>query len=261
MSTLIVSLVSIIFLARYYSVLNSDVYKTLPKKRRDNARKGFVEMAVGLFLANFVAILVAKPVPIVTLVIAVIYFAFIVFLTVNVKIWTEYVQVYDDKGRKVFDDYGYEQKEAVKDKGRSVKTLFTIWCLSVPMAVCVVYAKASLAGANFLNPLKTLKGFLWAFILPLIVVAIIAVVHFLRISGVVLRFADWLIGDDDEDETEEESPARETPSARTANDEYEDIYSNSPRWYQQVNWVYVGCAVFVIAVIVVCGIILLNEFV
>ena len=127
------------------------------------------------------------------------------------------------------------------------------------MAICVVYAKASLAGANFLNPLKTLKGFLWAFILPLIVVAIIAFVHFLRISGVVLKFADWLSGDE-EDEYEEEPPARETPSARTANDEYEDIYSNSPRWYQQVNWVYVGCAVFVMTVLVICGIILKKTF-
>lgn len=77
-----------------------------------------------------------------------------------------------------------------------------------------------------------------------------------------MTIGDWLKSDDDDDDYEIEEPAEpsNSTSIRATNDEYEDISSNSPHWYQRANWIKVGCVAFVATVIVVCSIILLNEF-
>ena len=260
MSVLICSAITLIFLGRYYSVLNANIYKTLSEKSKKSARRSYLVMAGGLFLTNFIAILVAKPVPYVTYVLVTLYLIFIIILTLSVKIWVHNIPVYDKDGKKEKDDYGNDKTVSVKDKALCMKILFAVWCLTIPSALCMVYAKASLAGTNFSNPLKTVKGFLWTLILPLIVVGIVALIHYLRISGIVLKFGDWLEGDEDETSEDEEEPCdhREDPDQRDIySDSSLDPNSKSNSDSFSIWWEKNGVIAVVAGILVVCAVICL----
>ncbi len=260
MSILIVSVISIFFIYRYYCALNT-IYKTLPKTRKNNARKYFAMMAGGLLLANIITAAVSKPKPIIAGILATLCIAFVVSLIIKVKIWTRQVPAYDEHNNKIYDSKGDVVTTGVKDKKLCAKTLFAIWCLSIPTAVCLVYAKASLAGSNFSHPIKTLLSFFWVFILPLVVVGLVAFVHYSIISGLAMRFADWFEGDSeaDEEEPDEEPDHRETSTT-------EDIYSDSSldpnsiaNWWKR-NWVIVIVAVLLVVCAAVCCHIILHTY-
>lgn len=250
-STIIVAIISIFFSAKYYFLQREEIYPNYEKRIRKSAKKACFQMAAGLIVANIITTLVAKPAPILAIVLAFVYFAFLIFLTINIKMWNEKVPVYDDNGKKIEGEF-----EEEPDKILAVKQLFSVFCLGIPMAVNTALAKAFLVGNNFTHPWKTIKELIWFFIFPLLALVVISIVQYLRIRGYFPRFAGWLSSDDEDDEPETPS---NTQTTRTT-DEYEDIYSNS-RWYQRINWIYVGCAIGLAVVAIVCVIILINEFV
>ena len=254
LSTIIVTVLSVIFAGRYFTVLNNNVYSR-PEfaARKKAAKEAAFKMLAALIVANILTNLVTMPKSkiffVIALILALIYFAFLLFLIINVKLWNDEVPVYDEDGKKKKDkETGEELKELEPNKWLAVRQLFAIVTLGIPMAVNCVYAKAAIAGLA--NPWKTIKGFLWAFALPLIFLVIASLIQFFILSNGLTTVGEWLMGKTDD------APDRPTRAA----DDFEDISSRSP-WYQRVNWPIVGSIAGVITVAIICGILLMKTFV
>ena len=257
MSTIIVTVLSVIFAGRYFTVLNNNVYSR-PEfaARKKAAKEAAFKMLAALIVANILTNLVTMPKSkiffVIALILALVYFAFLLFLIINVKLWNDEVPVYDEDGKKKKDDETDEElKELEPNKWLAVRQLFAIVTLAIPMAVNCVYAKAAIAGLA--NPWKTIKGFLWAFALPLIFLVIASLIQFFILSNGLTTVGEWLKGKNDD---EVYSPDRPTRAA----DDFEDISSRSP-WYERVNWPIVGSIAGVITVAIICGILLIKTFV
>lgn len=254
MSTIIVTVLSVIFAGRYFTVLNNNVYSR-PEfaSRKKAAKEAAFQMLTALIVANILTSLITRPNSkvffVIALVMAFLYFAFLIFLIINVKMWKNEVHVFDEDGEKRKDENGNYLKEIVPDKWLAIRQLFAVAALGIPMAVNCVYAKAAIAGLA--NPWKTIKGFLWMFIGPLIVLTVIALLQYFILSNGLSTVGEWLMGKNDDELYD---------PARGATD-YEDVSSSYTLSEKiKANWPTVVSIAGVITVAIICGIILIKTF-
>lgn len=171
-------------------------------------------------------------------ILAAIAWAFLSLLIVNVKKLTRKVPVFNRAGEKQKEKDGTEAKKEVTDKKLAGNLIFSIWCLGIPVALGVVYAKASSAKvANFEKIFSTGKVVIWMFVIYMIALGILAVLHYcFDLSTLIERLLKG--GSSSEDE---------------------DVYSDSSldphslvNWWKR-NWLIVSIICLVVIVCVVCA--------